>query len=299
MGTPSFAVEALEALVKAGHNVVCVYSQPPKPAGRGQHLRKTPVHIAAEALKIPTYTPTSLRNADEQQKFKELNPDIAVVAAYGLILPAPILMTPKFGCLNIHASLLPRWRGAAPIQRAILSGDKASGITIMQMDEGLDTGEMLVQEKTKITLETTSQSLHDDLMHLGSKMIVRAVDDLIAGRIKGTPQPKDGITYAHKLTREDGRINWAKPAAEIERQIRSLQPWPGVFFLLENEPIKVLSAEIIANKSGTPGTLLDDSFTVACGENALQIKSLQRSGKNATDGASFLRGLRLKPGQTL
>jgi len=299
MGTPDFSVPALRALADAGHNIVAVYCQPPKPAGRGHHVQKSSVQQAAETLKISVHTPKTLRDADEQKKFANLSADVAVVAAYGLILPEPILMAPKYGCVNIHASLLPRWRGAAPIQRAILAGDAESGITIMQMDKGLDTGAMLLQEKLPITSETTASSLHDELMDMGARLIVRTVEELASGKIKPTPQPEDGATYAAKLTREDGRIDWGKPAAVIERHIRGLQPWPGCFFLLNIEPIKVLAAEIIKDKNGAPGTLLGEDFTVACGENALRLTAVQRGGKNATDGASFLRGLHIAVGSKL
>lgn len=292
MGTPDFAVPALLALHKAGHNIVAVYSQPPKPAGRGQQIKKTPVHITAEALGIDVRTPKTLRNTDEQKLFANLNLDIAVVAAYGLILPQAILDAPKKGCLNIHASLLPRWRGAAPIQRAILAGDTETGITIMQMDAGLDTGAMLLVEKTPITDATTAGSLHDTLMGIGGRLIVKALEDLTEGTIKPTPQPADGVTYAAKLTREDGRIDWSKSAIEIERQIRGLQPWPGCFFMLGDEAIKIMAAEI-REARGPVGTLLDNQFTVACGQQALRLTKIQRAGKNPTDGASFLRGQRL------
>ncbi|HEU0117950.1 MAG TPA: methionyl-tRNA formyltransferase [Alphaproteobacteria bacterium] len=298
MGTPDFAVPGLRALKDAGHDIVAVYSQPPKPAGRGQQIQKSPMHRAGEEMGIPVHTPKSLRNAEEQKIFTDLKLDIAVVAAYGLILPKAILDAPKFGCLNIHASLLPRWRGAAPIQRAILAGDSQSGVTIMQMDEGLDTGAMLLADKVAITDKTTAGSLHDDLMAMGSKLIIKAVEGRANGTLKATPQPEAGVTYAAKLTREDGRIDWSKSASEIERQIRGLQPWPGCFFMLGNEAIKVQGAEI-ADKSGTPGTLLADDFTVACGEKSLRLTSVQRAGKNATDGASFLRGQRISIGQKL
>jgi len=293
MGTPDFAVPALHALVAAGHNIVAVYCQPPKPAGRGHQIQKSPVQRTAEAMGIEVCTPNTLRDVEQQKKFAALNLDVAIVAAYGLILPLPVLAAPKFGCINIHASLLPRWRGAAPIQRAILAGDKETGITIMQMAEGLDTGAMLMQKKIPIALTTIASSLHDELMQVGADLIVKAVSDLVAGKIKPVPQPETGVIYAAKLTREDGRIDWTKSAAEIERQIHGLQPWPGCFFMLRNEPIKVLTAEIVNDKTGVPGTLLDEDFTVACGQGALQLKAVQRSGKNTVDGASFLRGSRL------
>jgi methionyl-tRNA formyltransferase len=298
MGTPDFAVPALKALHHAGHDIAAVYSQPPKPAGRGQNIAKTPVHKKAEELGLPVHHPRTLRDVEQQKIFEDLKLDVAVVAAYGLILPQAILDAPKHGCLNIHASLLPRWRGAAPIQRALLAGDQATGITVMQMDKGLDTGAMLLFEATPITHATTAGSLHDTLMGIGGRLIVKALDDLASGQLVPTPQPIDGVTYAAKLTREDGRIDWTKPASWIERQIRGLQPWPGCFCEIKGETIKILSATII-NQSSAAGTLLDDQMTIACGEKSLRITSLQRPGKNPTDGASFLRGARLTVGTQL
>jgi methionyl-tRNA formyltransferase len=299
MGTPDFAVASLRALRAAGHDIAAVYCQPPKPAGRGQQIQKTPVHKAAEEMGIEVRHPKTLRDADEQEKFRALNLDVAVVAAYGLILPQAILDAPKRGCLNIHGSILPRWRGAAPIQRAILAGDSESGITIMQMDKGLDTGNMLLKGTAAITDKTTAQSLHDDLAAIGAKLIVEALANIDA--LKPEKQPEAGVSYAAKLSREDGKIDWAKPAVEILRQLRALTPWPGCFFTLQNETIKLLAAEIIDQLSmaGAAGTLLDDQFTIACGDKALRLTSLQRPGKNATDGASLLRGLRIPVGSKL
>ena len=299
MGTPDFAVAALDALHQAGHNIVAVYCQPPKPAGRGHQIQKNPVHVLAEKLGLEVHTPKSLRGQEEQEKFAALNLDVAVVAAYGLILPQPILSVPKHGCINIHGSLLPRWRGAAPIHRAILAGDTETGITVMQMDAGLDTGAMLIKDSMPITSQTTSRGLHDAMAQMGARLIVRALDDLAQGKLAPIQQPDEGMTYAAKLTRDEGKIDWTKSAQEIERQIRALNPWPGCFFVLNNENIKILSAKIVANKTGLPGTLLDDQFTVACGKQALQLTSLQRPGKSQTDGASLLRGLRLAVGTSL
>jgi methionyl-tRNA formyltransferase len=296
MGTPDFAVGSLRALHRAGHHIVAAYCQPPKPAGRGHHIQKTPVHLAAEELGIEVRTPKSLRDIAEQEKFAQMNADVAVVAAYGLLLPKAVLDSPKYGCLNIHGSLLPRWRGAAPLHRAILAGDKETGITIMQMDEGLDTGVMLLKEAVAVTNKTTAQSLHDQLADIGASLIVRALDDLSEGKLPPTPQSEEGVTYAKKLTREEGKIDWNVPASDIERKIRALNPWPGCFFMLNDEPVKVLAASIVEGKSGGPGVLLDDSFTVACGEKALKLDLVQRAGKKPTDGASLLRGLRLPVG---
>lgn len=299
MGTPDFAVPALRALIKAGHDIAAVYSQPPKPAGRGQHMRKTPVHQVAEEMGIDVHTPKTLRDENEQKIFSALKLDLAVVVAYGLILPQPILNAPKSGCLNIHASLLPRWRGAAPIQRAILAGDTETGITIMQMDKGLDTGPMLLTEKLSIMPTTTAGTLHDVLAEMGGNMIVRALEKIENDTITATSQPEEGVTYAAKLTREEGNVDWSKSAVEIERQIRAFAPWPGSFFMLGPEPIKILSAKILQGISGAPGTLLGDDFTVACGTDALRLTTVQRGGKSVTDGASFLRGARLNVGQKL
>ncbi|MDE1900907.1 MAG: methionyl-tRNA formyltransferase [Alphaproteobacteria bacterium] len=298
MGTPDFAVTALRALHAAGHDIAAVYCQPPKPAGRGHQLQKTPVHRAAEEMGLNVHTPRTLRNAEEQEKFRALKLDVAVVAAYGLILPQAILDAPRYGCINIHGSLLPRWRGAAPIQRAILAGDAETGVTIMQMDAGLDTGAMLLRDHVAITPQTTAQTLHDALADMGARLVVRALADLAAGALHATPQPPEGATYAAKLTRDDGKIDWTTPAAAIERQLRALHPWPGCYFTLDGEVIKLLAATII-DKSGAPGTLLDDQFTVACGDRALRLDTVQRAGKAATDGASMLRGLRLPVGSLL
>jgi methionyl-tRNA formyltransferase len=298
MGTPDFSVPALRALQTAGHNIAAVYCQPPKPAGRGQQIRKSPVQCAAEEMGIDVRTPKTLRDVGEQKEFAALKADIAVVVAYGLILPPPVLASPKFGCVNIHASLLPRWRGAAPIQRCLLAGDVETGVTIMQMEAGLDTGPMLLQDKCPITSATTAESLHDELSQMGAKLIVPALEGITDGTIKPTPQPEAGVTYAAKLTREDGRIDWTKPAVEIERQVRALQPWPGCFFMLEGELVKVLEAEVVKN-TAPAGTLLGDDFNVACGADALRLKLVQRAGKNPIDGASFLRGSRIAAGHKL
>lgn len=296
MGTPEFSVPALKTLAEAGHEITAVYSQPPKPAGRGQQVQKSPVHRAAEKMGFTVRTPKTLRDAEEQKSFTDLRLDACVVVAYGLILPPPILTAPKYGCLNIHASLLPRWRGAAPIQRAILAGDPETGITIMRMDAGLDTGPVLLKKSVPITSSTTAPSLHDALAPAGAKLVLQALEELAMGKIEAEAQPASGVTYAFKLAREDGRIDWAKPAAEIERQVRALTPWPGCFFTLDNEPVKVLKAETIADKTGASGTLLDDQLTVACGQGAVRLLSVQKPGKNATGGADFLRGSRLEAG---
>ncbi|KZD06276.1 methionyl-tRNA formyltransferase [Oceanibaculum pacificum] len=298
MGTPDFSVPALRALIEAGHDIAAVYSQPPRPAGRGQKLTPSPVHAHAEAQGIPVRTPKSLRNEQAQADFAALNVDCAVVVAYGLILPKPILDAPRLGCVNIHASLLPRWRGAAPIQRAIQAGDTESGVTIMQMDEGLDTGPMLLRETVPITAETTGQALHDALSALGGRMIVQALDGLAQGTLAATPQPADGATYAAKLSREEATLDWSRPAVELERQIRAFDPWPGSFCQHAGERLKVLRAKL-AEGRGAPGTLLDDTLTVACGQGALRLTRLQRPGKAAMEADALLRGYPLSKGARL
>lgn len=299
MGTPDFAVPALRALHAAGHEIAAVYCQPPKPSGRGQEVHKTPVHRAAEELGLVVFTPKSLRGAEEQAALAALAPDVIVVAAYGLILPQAVLDIPRLGCINIHGSLLPRWRGAAPIHRAILAGDSETGITIMMMEAGLDTGPMLLKGVLPITSETTAQTLHDAMAVLGADLIVTALNDLAAGKLKAQPQPDEGATYAAKLTREDGVIDWQKPAAEIERQVRALNPWPSCVLTLQGEAIKLLKSEVRDDLSGEAGTLLDKEFTVACGQGALRLTLVQRAGKKPTDGASLLRGLRLDVGSRI
>lgn len=294
MGSPEFSVGALRALHGAGHEVAAVYCQPPKPAGRGQAVRACPVQVAAETLGLPVRTPTRLRrDAGEHAAFAALDLDAAVVAAYGMILPPPMLAAPRRGCLNIHASLLPRWRGAAPIQAAILAGDSESGVTIMRMDEGLDTGPMLLSEAVPITPATTAVILHDALAEIGARLILRALDE----DPPATPQPDAGATYVAKLTREDGRIDWSRPAAAIGRQVRALNPWPGTFTLLNNEPLKVLACEA-ADGAGPPGAVLS-GLTVAAGEGAVRLLRVQRAGRGATDAGAFLRGLPVPPGTRL
>jgi len=298
MGTPDFAVPALQALYAAGHDIACVYSQPARPAGRGQKERPSPVQAAAEKLGCPVRTPSSLKDETAQQAFRDLGLDIAVVVAYGLILPQAVLDAPRHGCLNIHASLLPRWRGAAPIQRAILAGDTESGVTIMQMDAGLDTGPTLLMEATPITDATTGESLHDALSEMGSRMIVEALERTAAGSLPPIPQPEDGATYAKKLSRDEARIDWRDPADALERKLRAFTPWPGTWFDLDGQRIKLLEAEV-ADCKGEPGTVLDDEFTVACGEQALRLKRLQRQGKSPMEAADFLRGLAVPAGRIL
>ncbi|MEX2615365.1 MAG: methionyl-tRNA formyltransferase [Alphaproteobacteria bacterium] len=298
MGTPDFAVPALAALKEAGHDIACVYSQPPRPAGRGQKERLSPVHAHAESQGIPVRTPVSLRDTTAQDEFSALNLDAAVVAAYGLILPKAVLDAPRLGCFNIHASLLPRWRGAAPIHRAILAGDRETGVTIMRMDEGLDTGDIISRKALPITEETTAENLHAVLAALGARMIVAALDSVAAGTAQATPQPGDGVCYAKKLSRDEGRIDWTRTAAELARAVRAYTPWPGAWFEHNGQRIKVLAA-VPAAGSGAPGTILDDRLTVACGEGALRLLTVQRGGRGPVDTDSFLRGYDLPKGAVL
>ena len=300
LGTPRFAVAALDALVAAGHDIVRVYSQPPRPAGRGRKARVSAVHARADVLGIAVATPASLKDPAEQAAFAALDLDAAVVVAYGLILPKPILDAPRLGCVNVHASLLPRWRGAAPIQRAILAGDAETGVTIMRMDQGLDTGPMLLDERVAIAPDETAETLHDRLAALGAKLIVPALDGLAAGTLSARPQPEDGVTYAAKLARAEARLDWNKPAAVLARQVRAFAPWPGAWFDHGKEQIKVLAAVAAAGKAGVaPGTVLDDELTVTCGEGALRLSRLQRPGRAPMDAAALLRGFALPPGTRL
>ncbi len=291
MGSPDFSVPALRALIAAGHEVAAVYCQPPKPAGRGQRETPCAVHQAALSLGLAVRTPKRLRhNPEEAAHFAGLGLDAAIVAAYGLILPAAILDAPRLGCLNIHASLLPRWRGAAPIQAAILAGDARTGITIMQMDEGLDTGAMLLADSTPIGPADTAATLHDRLSEIGARLIL----DALAASPTPRPQDNEAATYAPKLNREDARLDFTKPATQLERQIRAYTPWPGALALLGDIVIKFLAAEII-DAEGIPGEILDANLTIACGRAALRPTKLQRAGKAPMATADFLRGFSLPP----
>lgn len=292
MGTPDFSVTALTALIEAGHEIACVYSQPPRAAGRGHKERPSPVHQAALDHGIEVRTPKSLRDADVQAEFAALDLDLAVVVAYGLILPQAILDAPKHGCLNIHASLLPRWRGAAPIQRAIEAGDAETGVTIMAMDAGLDTGDMLLIGRTPIADTDDAGSLHDRLSDMGGTLIVEALTKLEAGQLPPTPQPEAGVTYAAKLDKAESRIDWTQPADVIARRIRAFRPWPGTTAELEGQVVKVLAAGIVGGQaSAQPGTILAKDPVIACAAGtALRLEKLQRPGKSAVDGAAFWNG---------
>jgi methionyl-tRNA formyltransferase len=296
MGTPDFAVKALDALVPH-HEIVCVYSQPPRPAGRGHKLQPSAVHRRAEELSLPVRTPLSLKKDQAaQEEFAALNLDVAVVAAYGLILPEVVLNAPRYGCLNIHASLLPRWRGAAPIQRAILAEDDKSGVCIMQMDKGLDTGAVLLRGETTITDTTTAQTLHDALAEIGSRLIVEALEKI--EMLTPEAQSAAGITYAHMLTKDEGRIDWAKPAAVLARQVRALTPWPGVWCEANGQRLKVLESSPV-DGVGKAGVILDHQLTIACGEGALRLKTVQPQDRKPMDGLSFINGGAVKVGDIL
>jgi methionyl-tRNA formyltransferase len=284
MGTPGFSVPVLDALVAAGHEVAAVYCQPPRPAGRGKKARPSPVQARADALGLPVRHPASLKGANEQAEFAALGADVAVLDA------------PHFGCLNIHASLLPRWRGAAPIQRAIMAGDAETGVCIMRMEAGLDTGPVLLRERLAIGSEETAGGLHDRLSALGARLIVEAL-----GRLDGLepePQPEDGITYAAKIDKAEARVDWSRPAEEVDRLIRGLSPFPGAWCMAGDERVKLLGS-CLAEGQGAPGEVLDDAATVACGRGAVRLLRLQRAGRAAQDAGEFLRGMALAPGMRL
>ncbi len=305
LGTSAFAVPALKALVEAGHEVAAVYTRAPKPAGRGQQERKTPVHEIADTLGLPVRTPKTLRTEEEAAAFKALDLDAAVVVSYGHILPKSFLDAPVLGCINIHGSLLPRWRGAAPIHRALLAGDAETGVTTMRMDEGLDTGPMLLAERTPISAGDTAETVHDRLAALGATLIVSTLDGLMRKTLEPVPQPEEGVTYAHKLGKEEGVLDWRRPAAELERKVRAFHPWPGTSFDAPKnggvERIKVLEAGL-ALASGVPGTVAigRDGFpVVTCGSGGLRLLKLQRPGKAAQSADAFLRGFMLPAGTVL
>ncbi len=302
MGTPEFSVPCLRALLAAGHEIAAVYSQPPRAQGRGLKETKSPVNLFAEAHGIEVRTPARLKDPAEHDAFRALQLDGAVVAAYGLILPAAILQAPRLGCFNVHASLLPRWRGAAPIQRAIMTGDSETGITIMQMDAGLDTGPTLLSAREKIGPCDTSGTLHDRLSLLGARLMVEALDGISSGSLTPQVQPEAGVTYAAKISKEEARIVWSRTAGELDCLIRGLTPSPGAWF---NAPqngkhirIKVLRGSPVAG-TGPPGVVLDDALTVACGAGALRVLEVQREGKGPSEAASFLRGFAMPPGMLL
>ena len=295
MGTPAFAVPTLTALAAAGHEIVAAYSQPPRAAGRGKKLQPSAVQQAAEALGVPVRTPVSLKDAEAQAAFAALEADVAVVAAYGLILPQAILDAPKLGCLNVHGSILPRWRGAAPVQRAVLAGDSMTGVTIMQMERGLDTGPMLALGAMPVGWYTAGE-LTAEIAELGAGLMVQVLADIAA--FIPTPQPEEGVTYAHKIDKAESRLDFTQSAEQVERQVRAFAPAPGAFFELEGERYRVLEADVV-DGSGAPGTTLDNALTIACGEGAICPLIVQRAGKPAMDTAALLRGRGIAAGTVL
>ncbi|KQN04614.1 methionyl-tRNA formyltransferase [Sphingobium sp. Leaf26] len=292
MGTPDFAVPSLDALVKAGHDVVAVYSQPPRPAGRGKALRPSPVHMRAEELGMEARTPVSLKDADVQAAFAALDADVAVVAAYGLILPRAVLDAPRHGCMNIHASLLPRWRGAAPIQRAILSGDNVTGVTIMDMEAGLDTGPMRAKYITPIEYKTAG-ALTAELAQAGGALMVEVLDDISLH--PSMAQPEEGVTYAAKIDKAEARIDFTRPAIQVERQVRAFNPFPGAFFEYGGERFRILAAHV-EHEDGAPGALLDDALLIGCGHGAIRVTQIQRAGKAVMTPGDLLRGYEMPQG---
>ncbi len=300
MGTPPFAVPTLAALHTAGHEIACVYSQPPRPAQRGKKLQKSPVQVWAEEHNLPVRTPRSLKSEEAQAEFAALDLDVAVVAAYGLILPQAVLDAPREGCLNVHGSILPRWRGAAPVQRAILAGDAETGVTIMQMDAGLDTGAMRLVEATPIGRKTAGVLTHE-LAEMGALMMVKVLSDLHA--FMPEPQPADGVTYAAKIDKSEARLDFLPSAAQVERQIRAFNPMPGAFFELDGERYKMLAAEIVhpteTIAGAAPGVTIDDALTIACNPGAIRATRVQRAGKPAMDAGVLLRGRAIPAGTRL
>lgn len=292
MGTPDFAATTLAALVGTGHKVVCVYAQPPRPAGRGYELRKSAVQLSAESFGIEVRTPASLKSPEEHTNFQLLQADAAIVVAYGLLLPEPILASPKYRCFNVHASLLPRWRGAAPVQRAIMAGDAETGITIMRMEAGLDTGPMMKVVRHPITLETTAGSLHDELANIGARAML---DVLKSPDAPAVPQPTHGVTYARKIDKDETHIDFTLGANEVRNHIHGLSPFPGAWFAVKGLRIKALRAQISAH-SGQAGVFVNDTLTIACGTGAIQLQTLQREGKGIMGAETFLRGISIPAG---
>ena len=302
MGTPEFAVPTLAGLIKAGHQIAAVYTQPPRPAGRGMAERRSPVHLFADRQGVVVRTPTSLKNETEQHSFASCRADIAVVVAYGLILPKAILEAPLHGCLNLHASALPRWRGAAPIQRAIMAGDRETAATVMRMDEGLDTGPVCRSERLPIGPDMTAGDLHDVMAERGAELMVMALTDLERGALACAPQPAEGVTYAAKVDKKETRIDFSRPAREVHDKVRGLSPAPGAWFEASHEGraerVKVLRTRLESG-NGPPGTVLDDTLTIACGAGAIQVLEVQRSGRRPMSAADFLRGFPLARGMRL
>jgi methionyl-tRNA formyltransferase len=302
MGTPDFSVATLAGLIAAGHRIVAVYSQPPRPAGRGMGERKSPVHLHADSAGIPVHTPKSLRTTEAVETYLAHRADVAVVVAYGLILPQPILDAPRLGCLNLHASALPRWRGAAPIQRAVMAGDRETAVMVMRMEAGLDTGPVYLAEHVPIGDEMTAGELHDALARRGAGLMVRALADLERGNLVATPQAAEGITYARKIEKSEAHIDFARPAAEVHAQIRGLSPFPGAWFEVgppgKVERIKVLRAKLVHSSATdrTPGKIIDDDLTIACAVGAIRLVELQRAGKKPMPAEELLRGFPMPTG---
>jgi methionyl-tRNA formyltransferase len=302
MGTPEFSVPMLAEIIGAGHDVVAAYSQPPRPAGRGNQERKSPVQVYAEAAGIAVHTPKSLRNAEAHAIFAGHNADVAVVVAYGLILPKIVLGAPKHGCLNMHASSLPRWRGAAPIQRAIMAGDVSTACMVMQMDEGLDTGPVCLSEQVPISQDMTAGQLHDKLSRHGASLMVRALAALERGSLNGTPQQTEGITYAAKIDKAEAHINFARPTGDVHNHIRALSPFPGAWFECNGERIKVLRTAVeLTGIQVAPGTVIrsGDDLLIACADGAISLVDLQRAGKKPMRAQDFLRGFTMQIGTQL
>jgi methionyl-tRNA formyltransferase len=299
MGTPDFAVPTLVELAARGHDIAAVYTRAPRHGGRrGLALQATPVEQKARELGLAVLTPKTLRDEAAQAEFRDFNADAAVVVAYGLILPKQILEAPKFGCFNVHASLLPRWRGAAPIHRAVMAGDAETGVTIMKMDEGLDTGAMVMIDRLPIAPDATTGDLHDTLARLGVDAMLRALSALERGTLVPTPQPEAGVTYAQKISKDEARIDWAKPWSEVHNLIRGLSPFPGAWFTLDGVRVKALRS-IKAEGRGAAGTLLDEALTIACGQGAVRLTQVQREGKKPMSAEEFLRGAAVKAGTRL
>jgi methionyl-tRNA formyltransferase len=302
LGTPDFSVACLAELVAAGHEIVCVYSQPPAPRGRGQDLKPSPVHAFAETLGLPVRTPTSMKTPEEIEAFKALDLDAAVVVAFGQILVKDVLEAPRLGCFNLHASLLPRWRGAAPIQRAIMAGDAVTGVQVMRMSEGLDEGPVLMGEQVRIDALETAGSLHDKLAAVGSRLLPIALAAIARGGARETPQSEDGVTYAKKIKAAEARIDWTRPAVAIDRHIRGLSPFPGAWFEAPSEkgPVRVKALlSRVEDGEGGPGVAVDDSLLIACGDGAVRLLKAQREGKGAQEAEVFLRGFPVSAGTVL
>ena len=302
LGTPDFAVTCLAELVASGHEIVCVYSQPPAPRGRGQDLKPSPVHAFAEGLGLPVRTPVSMKTPEEIEAFKALDLDAAVVVAFGQILVKDVLEAPTHGCFNLHASLLPRWRGAAPIQRAIMAGDPVTGVQVMRMSEGLDEGPILMSEQVVIADDDTVATLHDKLAATGARLLPVALGAIERGALRETPQAEEGVTYAKKIKSAEARIDWTRPAVEVDRHIRGLSPFPGAWFEAPSEkgPVRVKALlSRVETASGAAGTALDDALLIACGEGSIRLLKAQREGKGAQDAQTFTRGFPIPAGTVL